>query len=139
LLDEINPDSLSGVFNENLLVLDRWCGLKDYRCLSDGVLIALDGVWYHSSEQIHCPHCLHKTKDGVTTYFHSILAGTIVKPGNTAVLPLAPEMITNTDGDGSKKQDCERNVTKRWLSKHADEYTWLSPTLAHRNNQKLVS
>ena len=129
LLDEINPDSLSGVFNENLLILDRWGGLKDYRCLDGGVLIALDGVWYHSSEQIHCGHCLHKTKDGVTTYFHSVLAATIVRPGNTAVLPLAPEMITNTDGDGSKKQDCERNAAKRWLSKHKDEYKWLSATL----------
>lgn len=129
LLDEINPDSLSGVFNENLLVLDRWGGLKDYRCLDGGVLIALDGVWYHSSEQIHCGHCLHKTKDGVTTYFHSVLAATIVRPGNTAVLPLAPEMITNTDGDGSKKQDCERNAAKRWLSEHKDEYRWLSATL----------
>ena len=129
LLDGINPDCLSGVFNENLLVLDRWGGLKDYRCLSGGVLIALDGVWYHSSEQIQCPHCLHKTKDSVTTYFHSALAGTIVMPGNTAVLPVAPEMISNTDGEGGKKQDCERNAAKRWLSKHAEEYKWLSPTL----------
>jgi hypothetical protein len=129
LLDEINPDFISGVFNENLLLLHRWGGLQDYRCLEGGVLIALDGLWYHSSEQIHCPHCLHKTKDSVTTYYHSALAGTIVKPGNTAVLPLAPEMITNTDGDGGKKQDCERNAAKRWLSKHADEYKWLSPTL----------
>jgi hypothetical protein len=63
----------------------------------------------------------------MTTYYHSTLAGTIVRPGNTAVLPVAPEMITNTDGD--KKQDCERNAAKRWLKKHADEYVWLSPTL----------
>jgi hypothetical protein len=124
LLDEINPGAISGVFNENLLVLDRWGGLKDYRCLDGGVLIALDGVWYHSSEQIHCPHCLHKTKDGLTTYYHSTLAGAIVMPGNTAVLPVAPEMITNADG--AKKQDCERNAAKRWLIKHADEYKWLS-------------
>jgi hypothetical protein len=130
LLDEIDPDSLSGVFNENLRTVDEWGGLKDFRCLSGGVLLALDGVWYHSSEQIQCGHCLHKTKDGVTTYFHSALAGTIVKPGNTVVLPVAPEMITNTGQEGdSKKQDCERNAAKRWLSKHSDEYTWLSPTL----------
>ena len=127
LLDGISPDSVSGVFNENLMVLDKRDGLKDFRCFDDGVLLALDGVWYFSSEQIHCPHCLYKTKNGVTTYFHSALAGTIVRPGNTAVLPLAPEMITNTDG--IEKQDCERNAAKRWLKKHADEYKWLSPTL----------
>ena len=127
LLDGISPDSVSGVFNRNLQEVDAWGCLQDFRCLDGGVLLALDGLWYFSSEQIHCEHCLHKTKDGVTTYYHSALAGTIVKPGNTAVLPVAPEMITNEDGE--KKQDCERNAAKRWLSKHADEYSWLDPTL----------
>jgi hypothetical protein len=133
LLDGIDPDFVSGVFNKNPREVDTWGGLKDFRCLDGGVLLALDGVWYFSSEQIHCEHCPHKTKDGVTTYFHSALARTIVKPGNTAVLPVAPEMILNTDGAGgaenSKKRDCERNAAKRWLSKHAQEYAWLSPTL----------
>ena len=127
LLDGISPDSMSSVFNENLRLADGWGCLKDFRCLDGGVLLALDGVWYFSSEKIQCPHCLHKTKDGVTTYYHSALAGIIVRPGNTAVLPVTPEMITNTDG--TEKQDCERNAAKRWLKKHADEYKWLSPTL----------
>jgi len=127
LLDGISPDSVSGILNENLRVLDTWGGLKDFRCLDGGVLLALDGVWYFSSERIHCAHCLRKTKDGVTTYYHSMLAGTIVRPGNTAVLPVAPEMISNTDG--AQKQDCERNAAKRWLSTHAGGYQWLSPTL----------
>jgi len=128
LLDGIDPDSLSSVFNKNLHIVDEWGSLKDFRCLDGGVLLALDGVWYFSSEQIHCEHCLHTTKEKVTTYYHSALAGTLVKPGNTAVLPVAPEMIANTDGAG-KKQDCERNAAKRWLTKHAEEYKWLSPTL----------
>jgi hypothetical protein len=126
LLDGITPDSASSVFNANLHTVDIWGGLKDFRVLDGGVLLALDGVWYFSSEQIHCEHCLYKTKEDVTTYYHSTLAGTIVRPGNTAVLPVAPEMLRNTDG---KKQDCERNAAKRWLSKHADEYKWLNPTL----------
>jgi len=133
LLDGINPDSVSGVFNKNLHAADERGSLKDFRCLDGGVLLALDGVWYFSSEQIHCNHCLHTTKEGVTAYYHSALAGALVKPGNTAVLPVAPEMITNTDDTvhetSSKKQDCERNAAKRWLIKHADEYKWLSPTL----------
>jgi len=127
LLDEIKPDSLSSVFNDNLLAVDKCDSLKDYRCLDGGVLLALDGLWYHSSEKIHCSHCLHKTKDGITAYYHSTLAGAIVMPGSTVVLPVSPEMITNMDG--TEKQDCERNAAKRWLSKHADEYKWLSPTL----------
>jgi len=133
LLDEINPDSVSGVFKENIMTLDKFDSLKDFRCLDGGVLLALDGVWYHSSTEIHCQHCLQKTMDGITTYYHSALAGTIVKPGSTTVIPVSPEMITNSDGEvgekNSKKQDCERNAAKRWFSKHADEYKQLSPTL----------
>jgi hypothetical protein len=127
LLDGISPDAVTGVFNDNLRAVDAWGVLNDFRCLDGGVLLALDGVWYFSSEKIYCKHCLHTTKNGVTTYSHSAPAGTIVRPGNTAVLPVAPEMIINTDGGA--KQDCERNAAKRWLSKHADEYAWLSPTL----------
>jgi hypothetical protein len=133
LLDGISPDSISKVFNEHLQSVDEWGLLKEFRCLDGGVLMPVDGVWYFSSQQIHCDHCLHTTKEDITTYYHSTLAATLVRPGNTAVLPVAPEMITNQDGAGSdeshKKQDCERNAAKRWLSKHANEYKWLSPTL----------
>ena len=103
-------------------VIDR------YRVLDGGVLLALDGVWYHSSRKIHCDHCLRMTKDGVTTYYHSMVAGSIVKPGDKAVvLPVMGEMIRNEDG--AKKRDCERNATKRWLKAHSVEYGWLKPTL----------
>jgi hypothetical protein len=127
LLDSINPDSITSVFNENLRVLEEYDELQDFRCLDGGVLLALDGVHTFSSDQIHCDHCQHKTKNDVTTYSHSIVAGTLVKPGNTQVIPVAPEMVRNTDGE--EKQDCEINAAKRWLEKHADEYSWLSPTL----------
>jgi hypothetical protein len=128
LLDGIDHDSLSGFLNKNLHATDEWGSLKGFRCLDGGVLLALDGVWHFSSEQIHCGHCLYATKEEVTAYCHSALAGTLAKPGNTAVLPVAPEMAANADGTG-KKQDCERNAAKRWLVKHADEYKRLSPTL----------
>jgi hypothetical protein len=127
LIDRIEPDMFGGVFNESLLTADEYKVLDSYRVLDGGVLIALDGVWHYSSENIHCKGCPHKTKDGVTTYYHSVLAGTIVKPGETAVLPVMGEMIRNEDGEG--KQDCERNAAKRWIRKHAGEYTWLKPTL----------
>jgi len=127
LTDRIDPEIFGGVFNESLRIADENHVLDSYRVLDGGVLIALDGVWYHASEKIHCKRCLHKTKDGVTTYYHTILAGTIVKPGETAVLPVMGEMIGNEDGDD--KQDCERNAAKRWIDKHAGEYRWLKPTL----------
>jgi hypothetical protein len=127
LLDGIEPDRFGGVFNETLKVGERHGALETYRVLNGGVLIALDGVWYHSSEKIHCKRCLHKTKNEVTTYYHTILAGAIVKPGDTTVLSVMGEMIGNEDG--KEKQDCERNAMKRWIHKRADEYRWLKPTL----------
>ena len=42
-----------------------------------------------------------------------MLASAIVKPSSAVVLPLEPEFIRN--GDGSGKQDCERNAAKRYL------------------------
>jgi hypothetical protein len=127
LLDEINPECVSGVFSEMLHQADRWELLKEFRCLDGGVLLALDGVWYHSSEKVHCKRCLHKTKGDVTIYYHSALAGTLVRPGKTAVLPVAPVMISNEDGE--EKQDCEINAAKRWLNLFAEYYSWLNPTL----------
>jgi len=127
LIDRIEPETFGGIFNESLLIADEYKVLDSYRVLDGGVLIALEGVWYHSSENIHCKRCLHKSKDGVTTYYHTILAGTIVKPGETAVLPVMGELIGNEDG--KEKQDCERNAVKRWIHKRAREYTWLKPTL----------
>lgn len=126
-LDGIAPEGLSPVFNAALGTAEEAGLLQGYRVLDGGVLIALDGVWYHSSEKIHCDRCLHATKDGVTTYYHSALAGTIVKPGNTSVMPVMAEMIHN--GDGEKKQDCELRAAKRWLKSHSEEYRWLKPTL----------
>jgi hypothetical protein len=127
LVDQIEPGTFGGIFNEILHIADEHKVLDSYRVLDGGVLIALDGVWYHSSQKIHCKRCLHKSKDGVTTYYHTILAGTIVKPGETTVLPVMGEMIGNEDGE--EKQDCERNAAKRWLRTHSEEYKWLKPTL----------
>jgi hypothetical protein len=50
-----------------------------------------------------------KGRDGKieTTYYHDMVAATIVKPDSSSVLVLIPEFIRNEDG--SEKQDCERN------------------------------
>jgi hypothetical protein len=56
-----------------------------------------------------------------------MVAATIVKPGDSVVLPVMPQMIRNEDG--KEKQDCEQNAAKEWLEKHGVEYGWLSPTL----------
>jgi hypothetical protein len=65
-MDLIPPEQSGGVFNSTLKTADE-AGLPGgYRVPGGGVLIALDGLWYHSSEKIHCDRCPRQTKAGVT-------------------------------------------------------------------------
>lgn len=76
--------------------------------------IAVDGVCFASFDRPHCEHCLRRTKDGKTTYFHYALVAMLVAPCGLA-LPMEVEFIENTDEHGKpyscedefKKQDCE--------------------------------
>ncbi|MDR3114846.1 MAG: hypothetical protein LBU25_04940 [Treponema sp.] len=126
IVDDIEPGAVAGVFEEGLKTADEQGGLKDYRVLDGGVLIPLDGVWYHWSERIHCDHCLRRRKDGKTLYYHSMLGTAIVRTGSNVVLPLMPEYIRNEDG--SEKQDCERNAAKRYLEERGAGLARLKPT-----------
>ena len=75
IVDVIDPSAIDSVFNDTLTAT-RQSGLTDeYLVLDKGVLLALDGLWYFSSEKIGCPHCLtRRTKDGKgnerTTHYH---------------------------------------------------------------------
>ncbi|MDR2802877.1 MAG: hypothetical protein LBB22_01140 [Treponema sp.] len=129
-MDKTAPEKFSGIFNTTLKIADESGLIEGYRVPDGGILIALDGVWYHASENIRYDRCLHMTKGGVTTYYHSAPAGAIVKPGSTSVMPVMPvmaEMIGN--GDGEKKQDCELAAGKRWVTTYGEAYQWLKPTL----------
>jgi hypothetical protein len=132
IVDGIEPSAISPVFNETLKAAQQSGVINEYRVLDGGVLLAIDGLWYFSSENIHCPHCLNKRMKGKegeeqTEYYHAAVAGAVVKPGCNKVLPVAAEIIRNSDGE--KKQDCELAAGKRWLATHAPEYDWLNPTL----------
>jgi hypothetical protein len=127
LLDMIEPQVLSSVFESTLRIADEACAIKPYRVLDDGVLLALDGLWYYSSKEIHCKHCLHKTHGDEKTYYHSAIAAAIVRPGSNSVLTVMAEPIRNSDG--KEKQDCEHEAGKRWLLAHGKEYRRLKPTL----------
>jgi hypothetical protein len=132
IVDGIAPSLINSVFNETLKVAQRSGVIKKYRVLNGGVLLAIDGVWYFSSENIHCAHCLTKQvkdKKGEerTVYYHASVAGALVKPGSGKVLPVASEIIRN-EAD-KEKQDCELNAGKRWLEAHSYEYSWLKATL----------
>lgn len=82
-----------------------------------GILVPLDGTEFFSSQKISCKCCLKRDKDGKTRYVHQMLCPAVVHPQKKMVFPLAPEFITNKDGN--TKQDCEINAAKRWVDKNA--------------------
>jgi hypothetical protein len=144
LLDCVEPEEFDENFKDCIRLADKYRVLDQYKVLDGGVLIALDGLWFHSSEKVHCEHCLHITKAGKTTYYHRMAAAVLVRPGGEVVLPLIPEMIRDEDkpaeaeNDAAKtakesyekqKQDCERNAAKRMLEKYGEYYKELKATL----------
>lgn len=120
VLDAFSPSVVFPVF--------AWCfdqlvtsgGITTFKS-EIGYLIALDGTQYFSSDTIHCADCLTKTdkKTGKMTYYHTAVTPVIVKPGEEHVLSLAPECIMPQDG--SQKQDCEINASKRLLLFHKEQ------------------
>ncbi len=127
LLDPIAPSHLTPLFElvyKNLLASGF---IEPYRSFNNTILIALDGVCYHSSSEIFCEKC-HKRehKNGKISYTHSAITPVIVAPGNPHVISLPPEFITPQDGH--EKQDSEHAATKRWLKEHAKMYRELGVT-----------
>jgi len=131
IIDDVEPRAIEGAFNKLLENAERNGVVEQYRVLDGGVLIPLDGVWYFTSDAVHCKHCLTATRTSKggkksTQYYHSMMEAVIVKPGSNVVLPLMPEMIRNEDGQ--EKQDCERNAAKRWLDNYGKQLETLKPT-----------
>jgi hypothetical protein len=115
MLDPVSRDSVAPVFRRVFRQLDELGVIDTYRMFDGNLLVALDGTWFHSSEQVHCEHCsVQHHKDGTTRYFHNAITPVVVQPQNNCVLSLEPEFITPQDGE--KKQDCENAAAKRWLT-----------------------
>jgi hypothetical protein len=127
LLDPVAPKHLTPIFElvyKNLLASGY---IEAYRCINNTILIALDGVCYHSSSAIFCDKCNHKQhKNGKITYTHTAITPVIVAPGNPHVISLSPEFITPQDGH--EKQDGEPAAAKRWLKEHSKVYCDLGVT-----------
>jgi hypothetical protein len=50
LLDRVEPEGFEGNFKEGIRQAEEAGVLEQYRVLDGGVLIAVDGVWFQSSE-----------------------------------------------------------------------------------------
>jgi len=116
ILDQAPTDELEAIFSDFMYQLQKGKQLESYKFLNDMYLVPLDGSQYFSSKKICCPSCLTKEKpEGDIRYSHQILQAVMVHPDMKQVLPLAPEPIQNKDG--TEKQDCEINASKRLISK----------------------
>ena len=115
ILDNINPNHIEPLFEELLNTLKKRGILEKYKYL-DSYLVLLDGTGYHSSKTISCEKCLTReyTK-GTITYHHQAITPIIASPNSKHIIPLMPELIENSDG--TDKQDCEINTSKRWLKR----------------------
>lgn len=114
-LDDVDSTEIEALFSDFLRPVQRGKQLDLLEFMKDTYLIPIDGTQYFSSDKISCDCCLTKTSKKTTTYYHQVIAATIVCPGIKQVIPLAPEPIQNIDG--TTKQDCETNAGKRLIGK----------------------
>ena len=69
-LDPIPPESVFEVFVEFVEALYEPGALASHRGPHGGVMIAFDGVQYHSSKTIHCPQCSTRTLSNGQTHYY---------------------------------------------------------------------
>ncbi|MEG3845034.1 transposase [Microcoleus sp. herbarium14] len=120
VLDKLDWTTLRGIFVKQFDRLNEIGIVKEYNCLGNYTLVSVDAVEHFNSKKIHCDCCLTKThKEGEITYTHSMLCAVMVHPDQSEVFIIGTEPIQQQDG--IKKNDCERNASKRLLD-------WLSVT-----------
>lgn len=112
VMDKVESSEIEPIFDDYFRVLQRGKHLEPYQFLPGKYLVTIDGTEYFSSEKVSCSSCLVTNhKNGDVRYHHQIVQATVVHPDCRQVIPLAPESVSNTDGDD--KQDCEINAGKR--------------------------
>ena len=114
-LDTIETKELAGIFND----LHGKINKEEFK-VEGGLVAALDGVYFFSSEKISCKCCLTREQEGKTRNYHAMLVPALIHPEQKCALPMMPEFIDQNDGQD--KQDCEINSAKRWLNKNVE---WL--------------
>lgn len=122
ILDEVDPEGIRPVFPRVYRELERSGELRKFVFLEGSYLASLDGTGYFSSKEIYCASCMQKVnkKTGEVTYYHQMVGGVIIHPNCREVIALMPEPIVKQDG--KKKNDCERNATKRFLARLKQDY-----------------
>ena len=105
VLCALRPESVQEMLCAMTETLIRKKLLEAHRLLGKYYCIAVDGTGTLSYHERHCPHCLTRTSNGKTTYYHNVLEAKLVTPNGFA-FSIMSEFIENT-GEGMSKQDCE--------------------------------
>lgn len=101
----LNPAELQAVVTGLTETLIRRKVLYATRLLDHYYLVAIDGTGVLVFTERHCAHCLTRTHNGVTTYYHPILEAKLVTTTGFA-LSVLTEFIENPE-ETPTKQDCE--------------------------------
>ena len=114
----VEPDEVQETVSGMVQALIRKKALYRHRLLDRYFLIVIDGTGMLAFSQRHCPHCLTRTHDSRTTYYHPILEAKLVT-ATGLVFSLLTEFIQNP-GENPSKQDCELKAFYR-LTKRLNE------------------
>lgn len=120
-IDGINPDDIQECFKIPHQQLVEHGIMDEYKVLGSYQAILFDGTQHYCTAKTPCSHCLKKeyrNKKGKitkTTYSHQALATVMAHPNHKEVFPIANEAIVKQDG--SEKNDCELNASKRLIPK----------------------
>jgi hypothetical protein len=79
--------------------------LYPYRLLGQYFLVVIDGTGMLTFSERHCPHCMTRTHQGRTLYYHPVLEAKLVTSTGFA-FSLMTEFIENPSAHPTK-QDCE--------------------------------
>ncbi len=101
----LEVDQIQAVVSTMTGTLIRKKVLYSYRVLGTYFIVAIDGTGTVNFDHRHCPHCLTRTHDGKTLYYHPVLEAKLLT-SNGFAFSLMTEFIENP-GEKVTKQDCE--------------------------------
>ena len=101
----LEVDQIQAVVSGMTGTLIRKKVLYSYRVLGIYFIVAVDGTGTVNFDHRHCPHCLTRTHNGKTLYYHPVMEAKLLT-ANGFAFSLMTEFIENP-GDQVTKQDCE--------------------------------
>lgn len=112
-IDQLIPKKLQKLFKPFLALLFTLGVMQKRRVLGGRyTVVSVDGTGYYCSGSKQCEQCMVKNhRNGKVSYYHQLLGAVAVHPNEATVFPVACEAIVKQDG--STKNDCELNASKR--------------------------